>query len=77
MISDMMADMMTFSFFVLTLITTAAGHNVTSGSSCRNVVYNVQKLIQQVIIIWFVISLIHFQFIIVYASAQLAYKPIL
>ena len=48
------------SFFVLTLVTTAAGHNVTSGGSCRNVVYNVQNLIQQVITIWFVFDIIYF-----------------
>ena len=54
MISDKMTTMNMFSFFVLTLVTTAAGQTVTSGGSCRNVVYNVQTLFQQVTIIRFV-----------------------
>ena len=54
-----MAAMLRLVVFVLTLMTTAAGHNVTSDGSCRNVVYNVQNLIQQVIIICFVVSLNH------------------
>ena len=49
-----MVAMKRFSFFVLALMTTAAGHNLTSDGSCRNVVYNVQNLIQQVIILRFV-----------------------
>ena len=60
-----MSGIMKFSFIVMSLITTAAGNNVTSGGSHRNVVYNVQSLIQQVILTLLVTSLIHFQFIIV------------
>ena len=58
-----MAVMMTFSFFVLTLMATAAHRYVSSGGSCRNAVYNVQNLIQHVTIIRIITNLIHFMYI--------------
>ena len=57
-----MAAMIRLAFFVLTLITTTACHNVTSGGSCRNVVYHVQNLIQQVKIVFIWMYLISCSF---------------